>query len=347
MIIYSFVASNPEGDEEEGGKSDSLWDRDWQFYCGVSTPCILGLALSNLLATSFNLKKPERVTVSVECCYQNTGIATSVALVMFEGSERSDAVGVPLFYGIVEALILGLYCFGAWRIGWTKAPADESFCIVVGNSYEVEKVQLQDINAIEVILGSYESTLPDDLVFEIESQTESDDGSDGGAIYAISYPAPEARHHNIVKQQYQGKILFPVCSTPIANLDLTGIEIEPHGRGTSYDLEAPPPTREISEKTTSVNNLSEYSGSQITPDPSVHENLPEVLPPLTMQSGSNVDMTLYLNKSSLNSATVHQEIQGIEDKRTLTTSLLSSLPPHNSTNANLQNKTINSNTDES
>lgn len=78
-------------------------------------------------------------TTSVECCYQNVGIATSVALTMFEGDELSNAMGVPFFYGVVEALILGIYCVGAWKAGWTKAPAKESFWKVIATSYEVTK----------------------------------------------------------------------------------------------------------------------------------------------------------------------------------------------------------------
>jgi hypothetical protein len=78
-------------------------------------------------------------TVSIECCYQNVGIATSVAISMFEGEDRAVAMSVPLFYGIVEAITLGIYCIWAWKKGWTKAPVDDNFCHVITNSYEVEE----------------------------------------------------------------------------------------------------------------------------------------------------------------------------------------------------------------
>ena len=65
------------------------------------------------------------------------GIATSLALTMFEGDELNDAMGVPFLYGMAEIFFISIYCVFAWKAGWTKAPANESFCKVIGKSYEV------------------------------------------------------------------------------------------------------------------------------------------------------------------------------------------------------------------
>jgi hypothetical protein len=112
--------------------------------------------------------------VAVECCYQNTGIATSVAITMFQGDDLATAVGVPLFYGICEAVILAIYCLGAWKAGWTKAPKDENICVVIATSYEVQEATLADPEAIEVILGSPEKDggggWPSDLIFSTTSE---------------------------------------------------------------------------------------------------------------------------------------------------------------------------------
>ena len=72
----------------------------------------------------------------MECCYQNTGIATSIAITAFSGPQLAEALGVPLYYGILEAVILGLYCIVAWKCGWSKAPANEQICTVISKSYE-------------------------------------------------------------------------------------------------------------------------------------------------------------------------------------------------------------------
>ena len=130
LIFFSAFLSNSDADTQ-------IWDRDWRFFLGVAAPCLLGLLVANIIATSFALLKPERVTVSIECVYQNVGIATSVALTMFDGAELSEAMGVPFFYGCMEAAVLSAYCIGAWKCGWTKAPADVSLWTSIYTSYEI------------------------------------------------------------------------------------------------------------------------------------------------------------------------------------------------------------------
>jgi hypothetical protein len=121
------------------------------------------------MTTVFRLKKPERVTVSVECCYQNVGIATSVALTMFDKQEElAEAMGVPLFYGTCEAVILAIYCLIAWKFGWTKAPKDAPLCHVLGMSYEVYVVEKQGLESIEIQLA-------DDSTLSCESYSENED----------------------------------------------------------------------------------------------------------------------------------------------------------------------------
>jgi hypothetical protein len=55
LVIFSATMTNT------GGEDTKIWERDWQFYVGVATPCLLGLIVSNLLTSSLKLKKPERV----------------------------------------------------------------------------------------------------------------------------------------------------------------------------------------------------------------------------------------------------------------------------------------------
>lgn len=178
LVVFSALITSTDKDAE-------LWDRDWKFYLGVASPCVLGLVIANMMTSCFKLLKPERVTVSVECCYQNIGIATSVAITMFEGDEQAEAIGVPLFYGIVEAVVLGVYCIAAWKLGWTKAPRDESFCVVIFHSYEVEEDIMHDVDAIEVVLGVPKDGLPSDLIFQ---SSEEGYTIDDGSLVTISYP---------------------------------------------------------------------------------------------------------------------------------------------------------------
>lgn len=162
LVVFSALMSN-------GGDAEArIWNRDWQFYVGVSFPCLAGLFISNVITSIFRLKKPERITVSIECCYQNVGIATSVALTMFQGPDLAEAMGVPLFYGAVEAIILGLYCLIMWKFGWTKAPSDAPLCHVLTTSYEVIRMEKLELESIEV-------ALVDDASTSVESMSENED----------------------------------------------------------------------------------------------------------------------------------------------------------------------------
>jgi len=148
LVLFSIAMSSLTGESDS-----KIWNRSWHFYLGIALPCLLGLLLSNLFTTFFiQLVPPERVTVSVEGCYQNVGIATSVALTMFDGNDLAEAMGVPLYYGLVEAVVLGVYCVVAWKAGWTKCPPDVPFHTMVIESYEVICEEQKEVEAIEISL---------------------------------------------------------------------------------------------------------------------------------------------------------------------------------------------------
>jgi len=141
LIVFSAVISSTTGDKDDNdqeGGGTKLWDQTWAFYVGVAAPCVVGLVLANFFARMARLNPPEIVTVSVECCYQNVGIATSAAVAMFDDpQQRAEALCVPLFYGGVEAVVLGIYCIICWKLGMTKAPKDEKICVVLSKTYEI------------------------------------------------------------------------------------------------------------------------------------------------------------------------------------------------------------------
>jgi len=160
LVTFSAVVSSTNQDA-------SLWNQNAIFYFGCAFPALVGVTIATYMASKFGLDKPERVSVAVEACYQNTGIATSVAASMFTGDQLATAIGVPLYYGIVEATILAIFCIICWKVGWTKAPADENFCRMIATSYEVEQARLESPNAIEVVHNNNRNDEGDieDLVF--------------------------------------------------------------------------------------------------------------------------------------------------------------------------------------
>jgi len=172
LISFSVLMSNSDDDSK-------IWQRDANFYIGVGLPCVLSLLISNLITSLVLEHPPERVATSIECCYQNIGIAMSVALAMFQGDDLAAAMGVPLFYGTVEGLCVAIYCVIAWKINWTKAPPSDPICTVIGTSYEVlyaemlERKHLQeDMAAAKSFKGAMPSTPTTDYV-EVEEAKQT------------------------------------------------------------------------------------------------------------------------------------------------------------------------------
>eukprot|EP00976_Prorocentrum_cordatum_P092951 1189165-Prorocentrum_minimum.AAC.1 len=149
--------------------SAPIWNREAVFYAAVSLPCILGLGAALAVTSFLGLAKPVRMAVAIETCYQNVGLATSVALSMYDTKEeQSDAVGVPLFYGIVQlygrlamgseyggggvdvgvshvrhqrigdigVICLLMFSLACWRYDWTYAPSTESIWRVLRLDYQ-------------------------------------------------------------------------------------------------------------------------------------------------------------------------------------------------------------------
>lgn len=74
LIIFSlFLSSGADGADS------NFWNQPWAFYVGVAVPCLVGMALANIISRMkcCKLAPAETVAIAIECCYQNTGIATS------------------------------------------------------------------------------------------------------------------------------------------------------------------------------------------------------------------------------------------------------------------------------
>ena len=98
-----------------------IWNREAKFFISVLVACFSGLALTLLITRFFKLTPPERVSITIECCYQNVGIATSIALNMYEGDDVIAATGVPLMYGVCECFLLTSFGVFAHYMDWTYA----------------------------------------------------------------------------------------------------------------------------------------------------------------------------------------------------------------------------------
>jgi len=67
LILFSlFLSSGADGADS------NFWNQPWAFYVAVASPCLVGMALANIISRSLRLTPPETVAISIECCYQNT-----------------------------------------------------------------------------------------------------------------------------------------------------------------------------------------------------------------------------------------------------------------------------------
>jgi len=119
------------------GSSDApIWTNSPLWFAAIATPCAVGLIFSMLGARLLRLTNPEAVAVAIECSYQNTGFALTIALSVFPPEKVGAASGVPLFYGVCEVVLIPIFALCAWKAGWTYAPPTEPLCTMLLNDYQ-------------------------------------------------------------------------------------------------------------------------------------------------------------------------------------------------------------------
>lgn len=118
-IVLALWVSSLDCDD---GESTSLWENPPEFFIAIMSPCILGLIIAFIIARLLKCSGPEAVAICIECCYQNTALAITVAVSAFSPAEAARATVVPLLYGFVEIVVIAIFVLVAWKVGWTYAP---------------------------------------------------------------------------------------------------------------------------------------------------------------------------------------------------------------------------------
>jgi len=116
--------------------SSPLWSHSYDWYLALCLPVLGGLSLAMAAAKCVRLANPQAVAVAIECCYQNTGLALTIALSAMRPEDVGEASGVPIAYGLVELTVIPLFALAAWRLGWTYAPRHENICVVLAGNYQ-------------------------------------------------------------------------------------------------------------------------------------------------------------------------------------------------------------------
>jgi predicted Na+-dependent transporter len=273
LILLSVTVSS-------SNQNARLWDQDISFYMAGAIPPIIGLLIAVSLASHYKLDKPECVAVSIESCYQNTGIATTVALTMFQNDIEltATAIGVPLYYGIIEAVVIFTFCIICWKIGWTKAPSNENICKVITTSYEVEQHSDTDHEQmdVEIVYGGDHSNNRNnnnnngemyiDMIFS--KQTDTSEYIVDEQTLHVNYDMNNTSINTVNDNKYDAldcssSLSFPIDECDKNNIGNTSMELDGIIRYKKQPLHTIPdsPTVTDSPTLTEVTDISEYSNN--------------------------------------------------------------------------------------
>ncbi|GBG32022.1 Sodium/bile acid cotransporter [Hondaea fermentalgiana] len=89
-------------------------------YLAIAIPPLLALLVALFGASVARLPKAQRVSIAVECAFQNTGIGLAVALSL--GAEGRAAAVVPIIFGAYDAFLVGGFAIASMFFGWTLTP---------------------------------------------------------------------------------------------------------------------------------------------------------------------------------------------------------------------------------
>jgi len=134
-VLNIFLAAGSSGSSDR-----PFWEHPPLFMLAIGMPCLTGLVLSLLISMFvLRIRKQQSVAICIECCYQNTALAITVALSVFK-EEAGYAAGIPLIYGAIEPLVIVPFCLLAWKLGWTYADPQISFFRFISDNFQPDAV---------------------------------------------------------------------------------------------------------------------------------------------------------------------------------------------------------------
>lgn len=266
LVIFSALLSSLSDD-----KNAQIYGQPWSFYVGVSMPCVVGLFIATIFSVISKLQRPEVVTVGVECCYQNVGIATSAVVSMFSDPvKRGQALCVPLFYGLVEAFVLGLYCTIAWKCGWTKAPRDDKFCVMIMATYEVEDDEI-DSRLDEEALRNEESESDEsnERIPQTSKKKDSPNKQRGLMSFFKRNRKRTRSQETAVETEASDSIQMPPIESPVRRISIMAADLIKDGLDSITEGEFGSPGMMVSFNAGRMeHSTSEYSRCRLNSDDS-------------------------------------------------------------------------------
>ena len=127
LMVYGAVTSSTH---------EPIWDRCGNFYLQVATPCVLGMVVPFLLSFVAKVSGPQSCSVATSCAYQNTGISMSIIFATFSPDDQGAALGVPLYYGIVQPVVSVVFNLIMWKMNLTYCPAETPILEMLKKTYQ-------------------------------------------------------------------------------------------------------------------------------------------------------------------------------------------------------------------
>lgn len=149
LIVFGAVFSS---------RDDPLWDKTGTFYLAVAMPCCIGLVAAFVLSfINPWLSRPEAVSITVETVYQNTGLALSICLATFPANLRGKVAGVPLYYSVIQVILLPLFLTISWKLGFTYCPSSESFCRMACDDWQPKPEGTKRVSVVAAVSAGVEA----------------------------------------------------------------------------------------------------------------------------------------------------------------------------------------------
>ncbi|CAJ1936621.1 unnamed protein product [Cylindrotheca closterium] len=114
----------------------SMWNQDYQVYICVALVVAFRVLVASLVVSMAKLTRLEQISVVVQVCCLHMDSAKQRAIKEFRGP--GNFLSVIEFYGFCQNMALALYCLSCWKLGCSRAKADDPLVKVICKSYEAE-----------------------------------------------------------------------------------------------------------------------------------------------------------------------------------------------------------------
>eukprot|EP01060_Flectonema_neradi_P007936 TRINITY_DN1564_c1_g1_i1.p1 TRINITY_DN1564_c1_g1~~TRINITY_DN1564_c1_g1_i1.p1 ORF type:complete len:390 (+),score=62.35 TRINITY_DN1564_c1_g1_i1:52-1170(+) len=137
LMVYGAITSSTH---------EPIWDRCANFYPQVGIPCVLGMLVPFLVSKAIGIPGPQSCAVATSCAYQNTGISMSIIFATFSSDDQGAALGVPMYYGIVQPIVAAVFNLIMWKLDFTYCSSKTTLLEMLKGNYQPTDEDYTEVN---------------------------------------------------------------------------------------------------------------------------------------------------------------------------------------------------------